>query len=431
MRGDPRSPRFATRVAHTLTPALLCILGIAGCEATPDAVTAKDGTNLRSKAAADREHSGTDADGNASETALALRAQADRDMDALRELREKARLEMSEAADDPDAPPGRRTASNLSATGPGGDRTIGDHTTGDHTIDPGPATPRKRPEIQWNDPPAAVATTTALPLARPEDADLDVRPAPGALTAAEQLELDTLGMRLVRLRQDLYRESIDSDQPVRELLAIAAMAIVDPDLKLPQGADRSLTAEELELLGQLHSFFMDLGRKLDSTHEAEETIVAAVAALQDAIVKKPQLELPTVALCWRIGGFGDYDRFERESFLAQDEQQVILYLEIDGFTSVLNQRNQWVTQISQQLEIYSDRDGIPVWSEPWQKAVDVINNRRRDFFTTQLFTLPRALGVGKYHLKIRVRDEESGAEAEASIPFDMVADPKMAARVGK
>jgi hypothetical protein len=33
--------------------------------------------------------------------------------------------------------------------------------------------------------------------------------------------------------------------------------------------------------------------------------------------------------------------------------------------------------------------------------------------------------VGKYHLKVRMRDEKSGAEAETAITFEMVADPKM------
>ncbi len=62
--------------------------------------------------------------------------------------------------------------------------------------------------------------------------------------------------------------------------------------------------------------------------------------------------------------------------------------------------------------------------------MDVTSKTRRDFFTTQLIALPPALSVGKYHLKIRVRDENSGAEAEDSLPFEMVADSKLAARVG-
>ncbi len=399
--------RSAARAAG---PLLLIVAGLAGC-ATPPAATAGDGT-AKPRTTRPTAPPGSGTGDGPSETALALRAQADRDMEALRELRRKVDVDPGSATDDDDAPDDRLPA--------------------------GSTPPLPRPAIEWNDAGAlgsgAAAPQAPSTLARPEES-VGVRPvppaAPPALTASEQLELDTLGMRLVQLRQDLYRESIDSEQPVRELLAIAAMAIVNPDLELPQGAERNLTAEELELLDQLHRFFIDLGRKLDDEHEAQQTIIDAVLSLQNAIVKRPALELPTVALCWRIGGFGDYDKFEREAFLAHDEQQVILYLEIDGFTSVLNERRQWVTQISQQLEIYSDRDGIPVWSESWQRAVDVINNKRRDFFTTQLITLPAALSVGRYQLKIRVRDEESGAEAEASIPFEMVADPRLAAQVGR
>jgi hypothetical protein len=44
-----------------------------------------------------------------------------------------------------------------------------------------------------------------------------------------------------------------------------------------------------------------------------------------------------------------------------------------------------------------------------------------------VITLPKALSVGKYTLKVRLRDEKSGAETEGSLPFEMVADPKLAA----
>ena len=37
----------------------------------------------------------------------------------------------------------------------------------------------------------------------------------------------------------------------------------------------------------------------------------------------------------------------------------------------------------------------------------------------------RQLSVGRYQLKISVRDEKSRAEAEASLEFEMVADPSL------
>lgn len=100
---------------------------------------------------------------------------------------------------------------------------------------------------------------------------------------------------------------------------------------------------------------------------------------------------------------------------------MIIYAEMEGFQSKLNDRDLWETITSQHLTIYSDRDGIPVWNEDWQTAADRSQNQRRDYFTVQKLTLPSGLSVGKYRLKLRVRDEKSGAEVERSIPFTMTA----------
>ncbi len=84
-----------------------------------------------------------------------------------------------------------------------------------------------------------------------------------------------------------------------------------------------------------------------------------------------------------------------------------------------------MTEVAQQLVVISDRDGIPVWREDWQRGTDMSKNRREDFFIVQVITLPKRLSVGRYQLKIHIRDEQSGSEAEATLNFEMVADPKM------
>jgi len=131
-----------------------------------------------------------------------------------------------------------------------------------------------------------------------------------------------------------------------------------------------------------------------------------------------------------VGGFGDYDEFGRGerggyAFLAHTGQQAVVYLEVENFTSELDDQGRWVTQLAQQLVVISDRDGIPVWREDWQRGTDISKNRREDFFIVQVVTLPKRLSVGLYQLKIHIRDERSGSEAEATIDFEMVADPKM------
>jgi len=305
---------------------------------------------------------------------------------------------------------------------------------------PTAAPPRKT--IVWNDtrPKAGGKEANApAPSAKP-DQSIDVAAAAAKAAAASQpsttgpvLEPDRMKKLMVDLGRELNSSAGYSDAPLRQLILIAAMSMIDPQRSLNPEAFPDLTEKERELLGKLQTFFADLGKNLDGKGDVEQTIVEAVGKLRESLVKQPVLALPTMALCTRVGGFGDYTPFDHYSFLGQSEQKAILYLEIDDFTSELNQKNQYVTELSQQLTIYSDRDGIPVWKEDWQSAVDISKNKRQDFFTVQVITLPKALSLGKYQLKVRVRDEKSQAEAEGTIPFEMVADPKMAASaaVGK
>lgn len=266
----------------------------------------------------------------------------------------------------------------------------------------------------------AAATSTASP------------PAPQAAgPTAGTLAADRLKALMVDLSRELYANGSYSATPLRELLMIAAMSMLDPQRAVDPQSVPDLTEKERELLGKLQEFFASLGRSLENNSDTEAAIVEAVAKLREALVKQPTLRLPAALLCTRVSGFGDYTPFEKYVFLAQSQQKAILYLEIADFLSELNAKGEYVTQIAQQLTIYSDRDGIPVWKEDWQTAVDVTKVKRQDFFTVQVITLPKALSVGKFHLKVRVRDEKSLAEAETTISFEMVADPRMAVGAGK
>ncbi len=307
-----------------------------------------------------------------------------------------------------------------------------------------------RPEIIWNDrnapgsrpdrriaprPDARDATPPAL--ARAEDELEDVSDPPLDETppredrpvATDALEPDRVGQLVVDLSKELYRDAAYADMPLRELMLIAATSLVSPDRALRPEAIPGLTARERELLGAFQAFFVDLGHQLDGSRAADEVLDESLENLRRMLRTEPDLAIENIALCTRVGGFGDYDPFNRYAFLAHTDQQVVLYLELKNFTSETNPQGQWVTEISQQIIIYSDRDGIPVWREDWQTAVDVARNKRHDFFLVQVMTLPRALSVGRYHMKVRARDEKSRAEAEATVTFEIVADPKMAATV--
>jgi len=250
----------------------------------------------------------------------------------------------------------------------------------------------------------------------------------GAAAQEASLRPDRLRQLMVDLRRELYIEGAHSDQPLRQLLPIAALSMLDPEAAINPEAVPDLTSKERELLGALQAFFAGVGARLAEGTDVEEAIATGVRELREAVIKEPRLTLPALALCHRVDGYGKYERFSVNRFLAHSVQQVIVYVEVDDFTSEVNDAGEWVTQLSQQITIYSDRDGIPVWrSGDMQTAIDKARNQRHDFFLLQIITIPGALSVGKYHLKVRVRDEKSGAEAEGAVEFEMVADPKLAA----
>jgi hypothetical protein len=293
-----------------------------------------------------------------------------------------------------------------------------------------------RPEVAFNDrpattPSAAAKSSAALPGATlPGDKPI-VQPVLGKDPATAPLvderagDPDRIREEIVRLSRELYRRAADADSPLPDLMAIVALSLADPDRPFDAEALPGVSAREKELLTAFHHFCVNLSRELRTSGDPE-IMVAQTQKLKEALRAEPALRIERADLCTRVGGFGDYDRFEKNVFLAANGQRVIVYTEIQEFTSEQNSKSEWVTDLSVELVIYSDRDGIPVWKQAWQPAPDVSKNRRRDFFLTQVIGLSDHLSLGAYTLKVRVRDEKSGAVAEQGIPFQMVADPGMA-----
>ena len=388
----------------------VAVFSLTGCEKQTE-LEARSGQKLgeseSSSVDASLDSISTGASGSSSTSSLA--AQSQRDVDMI--LKSRAAVDANDAS--------------------------ASETAGDAAVN---QTQPPRKAVMWNDPKRGGG-----PNAKPDEKPQAVEVKPGAEAAAPKtvpgpqlsapaagsLAADRLKSLMVDLSRELYASGSYSSTPLRELLMIAAMSMIDPQRAIDPQSVPDLTEKERELLAKLQEFFASLGRSLENNSDTEAAIVEAVAKLREALVNQPALRLPAAVLCTRVGGFGDYTPFEKYVFLAQSQQKAILYLEIADFISELNGKGEHVTQIAQQLTIYSDSDGIPVWKEDWQTAVDVTKVKRQDFFTVQVITLPKALSVGKFHLKVRVRDEKSQAEAETSIPFEMVADPRMAVIVGK
>ena len=243
-------------------------------------------------------------------------------------------------------------------------------------------------------------------------------------TTPTAADITTLCDALARALHDRSREGTT---PMRDLTVLAALAMLDADRALHAEALNALTEDERITLQAIQQWFLAMEVGLDDQEAVLDTVLESIRGLQASLRQTPRFGLSETSLVTRVGGFGDVDdwtlRNEQDdyNFIAHTGQEIILYMELEGFDSRLDQKGRWETSTSQQLIIYSDRDGIPVWREPWQTATDHAGTRRHDYFTAQKLDIPTNLSVGKYQLKVRVRDEYSQAESEATIPFVMTA----------
>lgn len=142
--------------------------------------------------------------------------------------------------------------------------------------------------------------------------------------------------------------------------------------------------------------------------------------------EEARLDISTLALCQRVESFGRYTPLPTSTFLAGRPAQMIVYTELAGFTQQPDSSDdskQYVTELSQTIELYLDSDGSKQFVVPKQSVREVSRSPRRDFYLVQRVDLPRNLSVGKYNLKVRVTDLASGQESERSQRINIVADP--------
>lgn len=159
--------------------------------------------------------------------------------------------------------------------------------------------------------------------------------------------------------------------------------------------------------------------------------------LNGGVSASESLALGSVALCQRVDGFGRFTPLGSTSFQAGRAASMILYTEVLNFAqrpaaalasaepADLNALpdSQWAVEVGQELQLILDADGSTQWRSPEGSVRDVSRSRRSDYYLVQRVDLPKNLSVGKYTLKVIVRDKAAGAETETNIPIQIVADP--------
>jgi hypothetical protein len=290
----------------------------------------------------------------------------------------------------------------------------------------------------------AEAEEPEVPDASPIEVALeDPEPAlPAAALAAERPLEDRIQEHTILLVDLLRQQSAADEAPLSAYLSLAAMEVLWPGalqtIITPDSLDGGgLTPEQIAVVES----FRDLvaGAATLPSHSGGEA--DRFAELADELISSRPMRIRKAVLCARVTGFGQYVPLSGTRFLQGRNHPVIIYTEVAPYRhrpatpaevaraiggASYDPGALWVVELSQEVQVYHDADGLLVWSRPEERVLETSRNRRRDFFLVNEVVLPRTLSVGRYQMKIIMRDKTSGAVDETIIPFEVVADPALA-----
>jgi len=185
-----------------------------------------------------------------------------------------------------------------------------------------------------------------------------------------------------------------------------------------------LGAEDREVLAAL----LDGLSNFRNVVRADNNVMLArkVRPILDAAERlrtQAELTIPTIALCTKVYNFGTYDAIEPARFVAGADSGMVVYCEVENFSSQLDGQKFWQANLREEIVLYSDQ-GMQVWS-PDSKAppptIDRSRTRRHDFFMARVIKLPPSLPIGRYILKVSIVDQQVNRVAENSTTLDIVA----------
>lgn len=271
---------------------------------------------------------------------------------------------------------------------------------------------------------------------KPADANVEQ----SAEQAAKEREVQnqTQLAKLASLRRELAVFLEARRQQGAKPISDAAVIVIgdaigyDGDAKPAAPDESSLTSQERTTLSAIRALGRALSQdgKVTDPARAVQLVEGVLSTLREAAA----VRIARSALCTRVEGFGQYEPFSDYTFLAGRTTKMIVYTEIENFShrparsddpgmDTLTGADLVAVELSQELRLWHDADGSMQWRKPEQPIIEVGRNKRRDFFLVQQIELPPTLSVGKYNLKVTIRDKVSGGVDERSIPIKIVADP--------
>ncbi|MBY0313419.1 MAG: hypothetical protein K2W85_15235 [Phycisphaerales bacterium] len=277
----------------------------------------------------------------------------------------------------------------------------------------------QRPIEPATAPAATVATPTPAPVPAPADTRTLIQRQQDAAKALADLLRPEIGAA---------REPIKAAIPLLALNAIAPSAAKES----LSAIEKSVTPDQRRSLDAIRAVLKAADEDPSVAAGEPEAVARVLKDFGERLQPAPPPESLTIAralLCTRVEAFGRYTPVATTAFLAGRTNAVILYTEPRNFAHAAatipdsaGADHGWSVELAQSVTLHLDADGSEQFVVPEVIIKDASRSQRRDFYLVQRLDLPKALTVGEYNLKVRIRDIIGGGVAEHAIPVRIVAD---------
>ncbi len=283
-----------------------------------------------------------------------------------------------------------------------------------------------------------------------EEPKVPVRPEPEIVsieappkTLAEQI--DDASLKLIDLlRQDAVGGGVREDA-FHSAMALAALEAVRPGsaakVITPDSTDGgTLTDEQRTLVTAFKDLVTGLMAASQEKKPKPDFLSDRAAELADIFIGTRPMRIRS-AMVAKVTGFGQYIPLGNGKYQQGKPIRAVIYTEVSRFQhrpikegdtarGAAQAGDAYAVELSQELQLYHDADGVKAWQHNEQPIIETSRNKKHDFYLVESLTLPPTLSIGAYKLKVIVRDKTSGQEVEAIIPFEVVADPALASDTG-
>jgi hypothetical protein len=223
--------------------------------------------------------------------------------------------------------------------------------------------------------------------------------------AAPVQQVDTFEQRLKELEGRVAKEPNDLEAQYKLRMMYMLAGQDDKALAPTEGAN-----EEIQETIQAHFRALKAAQSSSGRDPAinANNQLEKIEELGNILRVRADLQVPRVALCTAIDGFGRYTPIEPAQFQAGQKNRVLLYIEVDNFRSEKTASGMYRTLLSVR-QCLLNKSGEELWSTHDANIEDLARQRRRDFYLTiGPLSIPKTLGPDEYVLKVEVEDVLGG-----------------------